>query len=192
MIPRSGPFCRGANMITTRAYEQTAWTPERVAIIRKLWAGGHSASDIARHIGGATRCAVLGKLHRLGLSRAPAPRIASRRKGKATSRVIAKRFASTRTGMLLAKKIADEQVFRAPDEILAEAARSAKRVTFADLEDCHCRYPLWETDDEPRHYCGADKFGSLPYCESHSRLCFQIPEPVRKTVAPAKRELEIA
>lgn len=183
-------------MITTRAYEQTSWTAERVAIIRKLWADGQSARDIACHLGGVTRCAVLGKIHRLGLSRAPAPRIASRRKFKPTSCTVAKRFASTRTGMLLAKKIADEPVFRAPASIRAEASTTAKRVTIEDLEPCHCRYPLWETDGDPRHYCGATKLGSLPYCESHSRLCFQLPEPKRKPVkpvtVPAERELETA
>lgn len=48
----------------------TDWTNERVERLRALWLEGHSASAIARTLGdGATRSAVLGKLHRLGVRR---------------------------------------------------------------------------------------------------------------------------
>ena len=45
-----------------------AWTEDRVAKLRSLWAEGHSASQIAGVLGGVTRNAVIGKVHRLGLS----------------------------------------------------------------------------------------------------------------------------
>lgn len=44
------------------------WTDERVEQLRKLWSEGLSASQIATEIGGVTRNAVIGKVHRLGLS----------------------------------------------------------------------------------------------------------------------------
>src|ERR1700742_4940648 len=44
------------------------WTEERVAELKKLWAEGHSASQIAKKLGSVTRNAVIGKVHRLGLS----------------------------------------------------------------------------------------------------------------------------
>ncbi|HRK63637.1 MAG TPA: GcrA family cell cycle regulator, partial [Terricaulis sp.] len=37
------------------------WTEERVATLRKLWAEGLSASQIAKQLGGVTRNAVIGK-----------------------------------------------------------------------------------------------------------------------------------
>lgn len=43
-------------------------TVERVALLRKLWSEGQSASQIAKELGGVTRNAVIGKVHRLGLS----------------------------------------------------------------------------------------------------------------------------
>src|SRR5918999_5304444 len=50
------------------------WTDERVELLKKLWADGLSASQIAAELGGITRNAVIGKVHRLGLSgRAQAP-----------------------------------------------------------------------------------------------------------------------
>ncbi len=45
-----------------------SWTEERVEILKKLWAEGKSASQIAKELGGVTRNAVIGKIHRLGLS----------------------------------------------------------------------------------------------------------------------------
>ena len=57
-----------------------AWTDERIELLTKLWAEGHSASQIAGRLGGVTRNAVIGKVHRLGLpgrtttSRAKTPR----------------------------------------------------------------------------------------------------------------------
>ena len=44
------------------------WTDERVELLRKLWLDGHSASQIAKQLGEVTRNAVIGKVHRLGLS----------------------------------------------------------------------------------------------------------------------------
>ena len=50
------------------------WTDERVELLKKLWQDGLSASQIAAELGGVTRNAVIGKVHRLGLSgRAKAP-----------------------------------------------------------------------------------------------------------------------
>ena len=44
------------------------WTDERVELLKKLWADGLSASQIANELGSVTRNAVIGKVHRLGLS----------------------------------------------------------------------------------------------------------------------------
>ena len=45
-----------------------SWTDERVEILKKMWGEGQSASVIAKELGGVTRNAVIGKVHRLGLS----------------------------------------------------------------------------------------------------------------------------
>lgn len=44
------------------------WTDERVETLKAMWAEGKSASQIAKELGGITRNAVIGKVHRLGLS----------------------------------------------------------------------------------------------------------------------------
>ncbi len=52
------------------AFERQAmsWTDERVELLKKMWGEGQSASQIAKELGGVTRNAVIGKVHRLGLS----------------------------------------------------------------------------------------------------------------------------
>ncbi len=50
-----------------------SWTDERVELLKKMWAEGQSASQIAKELGGVTRNAVIGKVHRLGLSNRTAP-----------------------------------------------------------------------------------------------------------------------
>ena len=54
-----------------------SWTDERVELLKSMWAEGKSASQIAKALGGVTRNAVIGKVHRLGLSnRTAAPKAA--------------------------------------------------------------------------------------------------------------------
>ena len=60
------------------------WSDERVEQLKKLWESGLSASQIAAELGNVTRNAVIGKVHRLGLSgRAKAPSTAAPRPRKA-------------------------------------------------------------------------------------------------------------
>src|ERR1700716_2015046 len=60
------------------------WTDDRVEQLKKLWEAGHSASQSAAELGNVTRNAVIGKVHRLGLSgRAKSPSSAAPRPRKA-------------------------------------------------------------------------------------------------------------
>ena len=65
-----------------------SWTEDRVETLKKMWAEGQSASQIAKELGGVTRNAVIGKVHRLGLSNrasggtAPGPAVAPKTKEK--------------------------------------------------------------------------------------------------------------
>ncbi|MCX7301884.1 MAG: GcrA cell cycle regulator [Rhodobacterales bacterium] len=67
-----------------------SWTDERVETLKKMWSDGQSASQIAKELGGVTRNAVIGKVHRLGLSNraggGPVPTPAPVAPGKAAPR----------------------------------------------------------------------------------------------------------
>ena len=45
-----------------------SWNQEREEKLRELWKKGHTASQIAKILGGTTRNAVIGKAHRLKLA----------------------------------------------------------------------------------------------------------------------------
>jgi GcrA cell cycle regulator len=51
-----------------KAEKNMSWTDERVETLKRMWGEGQSASQIAKELGGVTRNAVIGKVHRLGLS----------------------------------------------------------------------------------------------------------------------------
>ena len=50
-----------------------SWTEERMDRLKKMWADGATASQIADELGGVSRNAVIGKAHRLGLEQRPSP-----------------------------------------------------------------------------------------------------------------------
>ena len=50
-----------------------SWTDERIDRLKKMWADGATASQIADELGGVSRNAVIGKAHRLGLDARPSP-----------------------------------------------------------------------------------------------------------------------
>jgi GcrA cell cycle regulator len=55
-------------LLTTKGTLAMSWTDERVQKLQEMWTEGHSAAQIAKVLGGVTRNAVIGKVHRLGLS----------------------------------------------------------------------------------------------------------------------------
>lgn len=69
-----------------------SWTDDRVEILKKMWGEGQSASQIAKELGGVTRNAVIGKVHRLGLSNRTTAGAAAKAepKAKATPKTPAK------------------------------------------------------------------------------------------------------
>jgi GcrA cell cycle regulator len=59
---------KGAGNDPVHERQTMSWTDERVETLKRMWAEGQSASQIAKELGGVTRNAVIGKVHRLGLS----------------------------------------------------------------------------------------------------------------------------
>src|SRR5438045_4959711 len=103
-VPSSGSwpdcgegFCR-AGPAGNQGKRLMSWTDERVELLKILWGDGLSASQIAGELGGITRNAVIGKVHRLGLSgRAKAPSSSVPRQRK--PRTPAQMFRSSRPMM---------------------------------------------------------------------------------------------
>jgi GcrA cell cycle regulator len=169
------------------------WTDERVELLKKLWTDGLSASQIAAELGNVTRNAVIGKVHRLGLSgRAkdakPVSAAAPQRPRKVarTPSAPAPIAPQPHSNVVIAP-IALQPMMEEP-EVLAEddmAVPMSERVTIMDLRESMCRWPMGDPTKPEFRFCGARSITGLPYCTHHARIAYQ-------PVADRKRERKLA
>jgi GcrA cell cycle regulator len=163
-----------------------AWNDERVELLKKLWSEGLSASQIAGRLGGVTRNAVIGKVHRLGLSgRATTSRMKSHRpRARANNAATARRmqqktrFAPQGNPALRALYQPEAEPFTSSVEELVIPLK--ERRTIQTLTECSCRWPIGDPQAADFHFCGKNKVAGLPYCEFHARRAFQPPQPRRR------------
>lgn len=180
-----------------------AWTDDRVDLLKKLWAEGLSASQIAGRLGSVTRNAVIGKVHRLGLSgRATTSRMKSHRPRQrmAAKRMAKSRYATIGNPALRALYNAETNVYLPPTEELVIPV--AERKSIQTLTEVTCRWPIGDPQNTEFHFCGKNKVPGLPYCEFHARRAFQPPqsrrrdravaEPAQAALAPATESKEPA
>jgi GcrA cell cycle regulator len=159
-----------------------SWTDERVEQLKKLWAEGLSAAQIAGRIGEVTRNAVIGKVHRLGFSgRATTMRMKSHRpraRVQTQKRLAKPRFAQLGNPAVRALYQPDAEPFvPAIEELVIPLA---ERKSIATMVDCSCRWPIGDPQHADFHFCNGTKVAGLPYCEAHSRRAFQPPQARRR------------
>ncbi len=159
------------------------WTDERVELLKKLWNDGLSASQIAGELGGVTRNAVIGKVHRLGLSgRAKAPASASaaaRQRKPAPPRPNAP-FAPApavrgNTALAPQARIQTEPRPEHKPEPLDPnvVVPFSERVTIMELRENMCRWPMGDPTHPDFRFCGLKTDTGVPYCGYHSRIAYQ-------------------
>jgi len=161
------------------------WTDDRVALLRRLWEDGQSASKIAAQLGGVTRNAVIGKVHRLGL----AGRARGGEEAPSTATPSAK-VIEIQTAIAVVETQAPEPVaivsHRPAPDFPASAPTPAstplpvsQRVTIMDLRESMCRWPLGDPTTPEFRFCGARSITGLPYCTHHAEIAYQ-PATERK------------
>ena len=144
------------------------WTDDRVESLRKLWLDGLSASQIAKHLGGGlTRNAVIGKVHRLGLS------------GRATAsqpnRVAFKPArpprpaAPTPPVLRRAEAIAPPR----PEPAPVAAVEETGSATVLTLDAHMCKWPIGDPSSDGFSFCGRGCQQGGPYCAHHAQLAYQ-------------------
>lgn len=157
------------------------WTEERVALLTKLWAEGLSASQVAKQLGEVTRNAVIGKVHRLGLSGRATPSRASRPRSPAQRSISHPRL---RTEPLTQQKMAAEaddagvpaQMPEGARDILPETGETATVLT---LTEHTCKWPIGDPGMPDFYFCGRRADAAAPYCVDHARLAYQPMQPRR-------------
>ena len=162
------------------------WTQDRINILEKTWADGLSASQIARRLGGVSRNAVIGKVHRLGLARrADSPR---RRDGQGSLNLPLFTQRQDNPKLFVRKKVAkrlpvaDAPAIEAKPAVVAKVlARMALiqevpeplKIHLLDLKEGSCRWAINSPAvGEVFLFCGHQKeHGS--FCERHAARVYQ-------------------
>jgi GcrA cell cycle regulator len=176
-------------MNVTGERKDMSWTDERVDLLKKLWSDGLSASQIATELGGITRNAVIGKVHRLGLSgRAKAPSAANPRPRKARppTHVLRMTRPAMRGNTALARQayVLYEVEAEPEPEPLENIVPIGQRCSLLDLSDAKCRWPIGDPGAADFFFCGGKPLAELPYCAYHARLAYQ---PVERRRASVRR-----
>lgn len=151
-----------------------SWTDKRIELLKTLWAEGLSGSQIAEKLGDVTRNAVIGKAHRIGLSKrgepkdkAAAPRI---RRGKRRS---APRVAKPETIAAIAEDtpagppVNDASIDPPPGD-----PGPVKRLSILELNETTCKWPIGDPGLPGFHFCGRRSGEGVPYCERHCRIAY--------------------
>jgi len=180
-----------------------SWTDDRVEILKKMWGEGQSASQIAKELGGVTRNAVIGKVHRLGLSNrattGAASSSAATKANEAKARPAAKPAAKPKTAAKPAEPAAEvapkpnlparKQIIPAgqplppqpsaneisPEALakVSEIEKKAKKISLMELTERTCKWPVGDPATEDFWFCGLPVQQGKPYCEAHVGVAFQ-------------------
>ena len=144
------------------------WTEDRVSVLKKLWLEGLSASQIAKQLGGVTRNAVIGKVHRLGLSGRATPSQPARPVYRPTRPARPVQAAAPRRA---------EPVARAAPPPPAPMVDLPGTATVLTLGAHMCKWPIGDPSTDDFSFCGRRAGAEGPYCVEHARVAYQ---PVQK------------
>ena len=168
------------------------WTEERVAELKKLWSEGHSASQIAKRLGSVTRNAVIGKVHRLGLSGRSTPsrpvkrppRLA-RPKPQTATRPAAPARAPGPQVPVVREPVVAQRASESAAVIEPKRLPNGDMVTVLTVKDSMCKWPIGDPATESFSFCGR-RSSDGPYCSEHARVAYQ---PQQKKVRNGPAEL---
>jgi GcrA cell cycle regulator len=164
-----------------------AWTDERVEQLKKLWAEGLSASQIAKQLGGVTRNAVIGKVHRLGLSGRATPSRPARRVAKPTRpRTTTVSTAPART----ARPSPSAPPAATPVPVEPAVLPSGEFATVLTLRDSMCKWPIGDPAASSFRFCGRKTDTCGAYCDAHANMAYQPSQKRRRRTSEASAALD--
>ena len=151
-----------------------SWTEERIELLRRLWLEDFSASRIAAELGGVSRSAVIGKIHRLGLQGRGQPTSKIERQCKPRPSHSARNVWRPLSIGNTALKAEPEMLRRAAVQPIPSAVVPlAKKLTLDKLTERTCKWPIGDPRGEDFHFCGHDSLEALPYCRYHVRIAYR-------------------
>lgn len=169
-----------------------SWTDDRVTTLKKLWLDGLSASQIAKQLGGVTRNAVIGKVHRLGLSGRAAPSQPARPAFKAPrpARPAAQTMPSAPRRVVASEPSAPTPMTASTSPNVAPPSLPVYRdeqpgsATVLTLGAHMCKWPIGDPSSDGFTFCGR-RSSDGPYCVEHARVAYQ-PQQSKKKAGPTE------
>ncbi|WP_034490753.1 GcrA family cell cycle regulator [Afifella pfennigii] len=141
------------------------WTEERTDLLKRLWQDGLSAGQIAGELGDVTRDAVIGKIHRLGLSGRGQPLSTIQRWRKKQKRP-AEGFQASSAAAATAEPSA------MPPKLASVAPAAPKRLALEALSERTCKWPIGAPGKSGFCFCGCDAEAGIPYCAYHATVAY--------------------
>ncbi|HEY1152861.1 MAG TPA: GcrA family cell cycle regulator, partial [Pseudolabrys sp.] len=123
-------------------------------------------------LGGITRNAVIGKVHRLGLSgraKSPSSSAPRPRKARPASHIVRVSRPAVRGNTALAYDYEAE----AEPELIEAVLPLEQRRTLVQLTDATCRWPVGDPGSTDFFFCGGQTKEDGVYCTHHSRVAYQ-------------------
>jgi GcrA cell cycle regulator len=167
-----------------------SWTDERVEHLKKMWLEGLSASQIAGELAhGVTRNAVIGKVHRLGLSgrvKSPAPaparaRAKARPEDEAPGQALGHLAPVSHGNLALSAEVRPAPAPAPRSSSEEVVVPISQRVSIMELRESMCRWPLGDPSSADFRYCGSkNQTGTGPYCAHHARIAYQPAQDRRR------------
>jgi GcrA cell cycle regulator len=154
----------------------SSWIIDRVEQLKKLWADGLSASQIAAALGGISRNSVIGKVHRLGLAgrpKRPAGTMPRRRKPRSQGTTMRIVRPAIRGDTAFAARHACERQFEPEPELIENVIPIGQRCSTLELGEGKCRWPIGDPGTPDFFFCGGKTIEGLPYCGYHARIAYQ-------------------
>ena len=147
-----------------------SWTDERVEVLKKMWGEGQSASVIAKELGGVTRNAVIGKVHRLGLSNRVTSTTAKPETMRVTPPAVRKIIPA---GQPLPPQPSANEISPEALAKVSEVEKTAKKISLMELTEKTCKWPVGDPATDDFWFCGLAVKAGKPYCEAHVGVAFQ-------------------
>jgi GcrA cell cycle regulator len=139
------------------------WTDERIEALTRMWRDGLSAAQVARQLGGVSRSAVIGKVHRLGIAGRDCPTRPRALGGRP----------STRTRKASAGGVRRPQAGpRTPRPAAAPGVvfEVAPTASIHTLNEHGCRWPIGDPNETGFGFCGRTRERASSYCTGHASM----------------------
>jgi GcrA cell cycle regulator len=150
-----------------RSMSMETWTAERIEQLRHCIASGLTCSQTAAEIG-VSRNAVIGKIHRLGLSPA--------RPAGASARSCPPRARHPRISPSSRLLRLIQSDARATVEVaVPEPIDSAQRCSLLEIAQDKCHWPIGDPHAADFAFCGNEAVNGFSYCAGHARMAYRFP-----------------